>query len=93
MAREWVDDMKPLPKRGPDTRDKRWVMRCDVTRDDGSRCPTEGEPSKRQPPLREYRDAGWFIAAVHGDICPTCLASGEMPWTDPYPPFPLTKES
>ena len=85
MSREWVDDMKPPPRRGPDTRDRRWVMRCDVERANGSRCPTEGEPSRDQPPLEDYAEAGWFIANLHGDICPDCLAKGYQPSREPHP--------
>jgi hypothetical protein len=84
VSREWVDDMKPRPRRGPDTRDRRWVMRCDVERPDGSRCRTEGEPSRTQPPLEDYAAAGWFIALVHGDVCPACLARGYEPRSAPH---------
>jgi hypothetical protein len=90
MSREWVDDMKPAPRRGPDTRDRRWVMRCDVRRADDSRCPTEGEPSREQPPLEDYAGAGWFIAKVHGDICPDCLAKGYQPRSEPHPAYSAT---
>lgn len=84
MTREWVDDMKPRPRRGPDTRDKRWVMRCDARSPYGARCRTEGEPSHDQPSLTEYAAAGWFIAEVHGDICPDCLAKGVKPTAKPH---------
>ena len=86
MSREWVDDLKPGPNRGkPDLRDKRWVMRCDVRHYDSRRpdwsrrCSTEGEPSIGQPPLKQYAEAGWFIAHTHGDVCPKCLAAGSIP--------------
>ena len=86
MSREWVDDHKKPPRRGPDKRDKRWVMRCDCFHQDHGleaglvhRCKTEGEPSATQPPLEQYRDAGWFIARTHGDRCPTCLGMGHKP--------------
>ena len=91
MSREWVDDLKPGPKRGkPDLRDKRWVMRCDVTHYDPSRpdwsqrCTTEGEPCFAQPMLEEYLEKGWFIADPHGDVCPKCLASGHIPKAKAY---------
>ncbi len=93
MAREWVDDMKPRPRSGPDTRDKRWVMRCDVTKQSGRRCTTQGEPSRTQPPLADYAAAGWFIAELHGDVCPKCLANGYQPWTTPHPSMTTDKES
>lgn len=79
MSREWVDDLKPRPK------DKRWVMRCDVIHPSGMRCKTEGEPSPLQPDLDQYAEAGWYIAAVHGDICPNCLTSGYQPSAAPHP--------
>ena len=85
MSREWVDDMKPPPRRGPDTRDKRWVMRCDVLRPNGSRCPTTGEPSATQPSLVRYAADGWFIAQTHGDVCPSCLTKGYVPMAQPHP--------
>ena len=86
MSREWVDDHKSPPRTGPDTRDKRWVMRCDCWHQDHGikagqerRCKTKGEPSPTQPPLEPYRVAGWFIARSHGDRCPECLAMGHDP--------------
>lgn len=90
MSREWVDDRKKPPRPGqPDTRDKRWVMRCDVGLFDGNRCSTESEPFASQPPLTLFRERGWFIAAKHGDVCPSCLAAGvtpnSEPWIDPTP--------
>ena len=94
MSREWVDDHMPAPRRGPDRRDKRWVMRCDCWQDHGVdrtkgavllRCPTEGEPSIEQPELKQYAEAGWFIAELSGDRCPDCLARGHNPTTAPYP--------
>ena len=85
MSREWVDDMVPPPRRGPDTRDRRWVMRCDRFGEDG-RCPTEvGPPSRTQPDLMSFVVAGWFIAHTHGDLCPACLAAGHKPSTPPSP--------
>jgi len=92
MSREWVDDAKRPPRRGPDTRDKRWVMRCDVKVESG-RCRTEGEPSRTQPDLAQYVAAGWFIAEVHGDICPDCLARGHKPRTAPHRLMAPTKET
>jgi len=86
MSREWVDDAKPAPRRGPDTRDKRWVMRCDCWHADHGidkgkllRCRTEGEPHPKQPDLGQYAEAGWFIAETAGDRCPACLALGHTP--------------
>ena len=79
MTREWVDDAKAVPG------DRRWVMRCDVQRPDGSRCPTQGEPSAHQPPLTDYARAGWFIANLSGDVCPDCLARGYRPSSTPHP--------
>ena len=85
MSREWVDDLKPAPRWGEhDTRDKRWVMRCDCWHADHGtdgtgrllRCHTEGEPHNSQPELQQYADAGWYIAKVHGDLCPDCLSAG-----------------
>lgn len=80
MSREWVDDAKPKPK------DKRWVMRCDVglfdpTRD---RCPTVSEPSVAQPELWQFAADGWFIAKLHGDVCPACMAEGYVPRKAPH---------
>lgn len=79
MSREWVDDAMKRP------RDKRWVMRCDVIHPSGQRCRTEGEPSPTQPDLETYSGQGWYIAAVHGDICPACLAAGYVPSAAPHP--------
>ena len=85
MSREWVDDRKPAPRPGrPDTRDKRWVMRCDTYHPSGKRCTTEGEPSPHQPDLKIYVDAGWFIGKTWGDMCPRCLASGYVPPAEPH---------
>jgi hypothetical protein len=93
MSREWVDDMKPAPRRGPDTRDRRWVMRCDCWHTDHGtdkkgrvlRCKTEGEPSVEQPPLEGYATEGWFIANLEGDRCPACLSLGHEPTSAPHP--------
>lgn len=93
MSREWVDDLKPPPRAGrPDRRDKRWVMRCDCWHPDHGmdgavllRCGTEGDPSPTQPPLRQYREAGWFIGKTSGDKCPDCLAAGHLPHPDAEP--------
>ena len=80
MTREWVDAAKPAPRRGPDTRDRRWVMRCDVGEfGAGPRCPTESEPQRREPDLDIFIVEGWFIAEKAGDICPVCLAAGVKP--------------
>src|SRR5690349_22486107 len=56
VSREWVDDLKPAFRNGPDIRDKRWVMRCDCWHPDhgrdekgrANRCRTEGQPSADQ---------------------------------------------
>ena len=69
MTRTLVDDKKLFPK------DKRWVMRCDV-----SGCTTKSEPSVQFPPLEQFVAAGWFIGATFCDICPECVAKGVMPW-------------
>lgn len=81
MSREWVDDRKRKPK------DKRWVMRCDVGLFDSSRkrCETESEPSWAQPELWQFAAQGWYIAKLHGDMCPVCLAAGERPPTRSLP--------
>ena len=92
MSREWVDDAKRPPRPGRlDKRDKRWVMRCDCWDGHGldgqgrlRRCRTEGEPSVEQPDLQQYMDAGWFIAATHGDRCPACVAAEHPSWTEPH---------
>jgi hypothetical protein len=75
MSREWVDDRKKKPV------DKRFVMRCDVISPSGRRCTTESEPVVRQSelPLERFIAEGWFVAKVHGDICPKCLALGYEP--------------
>lgn len=80
MSREWVDDAKPKPV------DKRWVMRCDVIHPSGKRCTTTSPPAAHQSelPLERYRDAGWFVAKVHGDICPICLTAGYLPRSEAY---------
>lgn len=87
MSREWVDDLVKPPRRGPDNRDKRWVMRCDCFHAahglDGKRrllrCPTEGKPSVTQPVLDDYAKDGWKIALVHGDLCPDCIGGHPAP--------------
>lgn len=92
MSREWVDDHKPPPRRGPDTRDKRWVMRCDrnIFGPD-PRCTTVSEPSTTEPPLAPFIDQGWHIAARFGDICPDCLAAGHHPTSEPHPLMDSTR--
>jgi len=81
MSREWVDDKKRTPI------DKRWVMRCDVglfgRGGQPQRCATESEPSLTQPELWQFAAQGWFIAKLHGDVCPACLAVGIEPWAEP----------
>ena len=84
MTREWVDDAVPAPRRGPDNRDKRWVMQCDVGLFGDTRCPTTSEPSVVPPPLSDFEAAGWSLAKVHGDVCPFCLAKGIKPSTERY---------
>lgn len=74
MTREWVDEM---------TRD--WVMVCDEIG-----CGTRSEAfPKAQPPLELFQDRGWFIAALHGDVCPACLAKGVEPTAKPYRPLAM----
>lgn len=44
-------------------------------------CPTRSriEPDEKHLPLTEFADDGWYIARVHGDLCPTCVtAEGGM---------------
>jgi hypothetical protein len=67
-------------------RHKRFVMRCDVISPSGRRCKTESEPAPSQGdlPLERFRDEGWFVAKVHGDICPKCLALGYEPRSEAY---------
>lgn len=93
MSREWVDDMKKPPRRGPDRRDKRFVMRCDCFHPEhgleaglAHRCKSRGNPAPigTQPPLEAYAAAGWFIARLHGDRCPDCLAAGHAPSAEPH---------
>lgn len=67
--RAWVDDRKKNPV------DKRWVMRCDGA-PGGLECSTVSEPFPGQPDLEVFRDRGWFIAELNGDLCPGCLALG-----------------
>lgn len=76
MTRAWVDDMKKKPV------DKRWVMRCDVISPSGRRCKTTSEPELSQAdlPLDRFQDEGWFVARNFGDLCPSCLAAGYLPW-------------
>lgn len=80
MSREWVDDAKPKPV------DKRWVMRCDVIQPNGQRCSTTSPPAAHQSELDlgRFARAGWFIAKVHGDVCPICIASGIVPRSPAY---------
>jgi hypothetical protein len=60
-------------------------MRCDVGVFDGKRCQTESEPpSRKQPDLLAFVLEGWFIAKVHGDICPACLEDGVKPKREPH---------
>lgn len=80
--RTWVDD-ETVPRDA--VRDKRWVMRCDVERADGSRCPTTTEPEPSQPDLHRLAREGWFIAEKSGDVCPDCLAHGYVPSARPHP--------
>lgn len=63
MTRQWVSDT-----------DRDWVMVCDQ-----GGCTTRSEPFPKQPPLDMFRERGWFIAKLFGDICPTCLARGVQP--------------
>ncbi len=84
MTREWVDDRVRAPRRGPDLRDKRWVLRCDRY-DARGRCPSQTEPSERPIALSAAIAAGWFMAATCGDQCPRCLAAGHQPTATPHP--------
>lgn len=63
MTREWIDE-----------RTRQWVMRCDQ-----KGCTTRSETFPTQPDLELFRDRGWYVAKVYGDVCPTCLAKGIVP--------------
>lgn len=70
MTRTWVNKY-----------DHRYVMQCDQPR-----CTTRSEPFPSQPDLGLFQERGWFVAALFGDVCPTCLANGAVPDREPYVP-------
>jgi hypothetical protein len=70
MTRQWVSD-----------KDHNWVMACDQTG-----CTTRSEPFPKSPDLEIFQQRGWFIGALSGDTCPTCLANGVTPTAQPYRP-------
>jgi hypothetical protein len=51
-------------------KDHRWVMRCD-------QCGHASRAAAAQAdlPLEAFAQAGWFIAKLFGDQCPTCVAT------------------
>lgn len=47
----------------------RWAMFC-------NRCRYQDpEITFRQQSLEVYRDRGWHVAKVYGDLCPKCVAA------------------
>jgi hypothetical protein len=57
----------------------RWAMFCD-------RCRYQDpEITLRQQPLEVYRDRGWYIAKLYGDLCPKCVE--EVPAEERREPF------
>lgn len=48
-----------------------WALFCDKC---GER--SEIRPGQKDLPLQPFREAGWFIAEMWGDRCPTCRAEG-----------------
>jgi hypothetical protein len=57
----------------------RWAMFCD-------RCNHQDpEITDRQQPLEVYSDRGWWIAKLHGDLCPACRK--QVPVAERAEPF------
>lgn len=50
-----------------------WVMVCDNW-DDNCKTRSDVRPIQTDLPLSEFAEAGWYIAQVHGDLCPKCVA-------------------
>lgn len=70
MSRTWVDE--------PRTKDQppRWAMFCDVI---GCKNRSDARRTQKDLPLEEFARAGWFIAATHGDRCPSCAVGYQPP--------------
>jgi hypothetical protein len=64
MSREWVGAK----------RSEGWQMRCDNW-DGGCRVRSDIRPTTEALPLEEFAAAGWYVAATHGDRCPSCVAA------------------
>jgi hypothetical protein len=71
---------------GPPQEPVGWRLFCDR---EGCDASSETRPTQHHLPLREFADAGWFIARLWGDTCPRCLAAGVKPTGAPM----FTKEA
>lgn len=61
---------------------KRWMMFCDR---EGCTTVEGAAENVNDLPLARFRDMGWFIAQLYGDLCPACLDAGHQPASAPMP--------